>query len=386
MSSDRSDRTEPTISTNGLDAFLAAVDTPTAFTRQESARRLYASFREAAIPEMLPGSPQLVIALWRFARAVGQACGRLTDDETLESAFADLEPCPWTKALRPKLSPSQRALLRQDSTGAIAIAAHSEHGLPLLPPIYKPREAVELWCNVADVVFSDLLLSQMRDGPQVKALLLNVDAAPYCAISKYQILAFEDLIIDECQKVLVRHGERAAMVHFRNTYTLTRKESIALTRLARADALEYGRSSIEEDRAMMVAMLKDYLSRSKESLNMADEMRALKQLAQVQGLTRTEPEDRAAEFLGVIKSVSAKQDAALIPQVAEAFNVERADLEEAANATERVIDMSVDLQRATSDISDAVYTVIEHLPPPGAEHETLLEFDVAESDLPRKQR
>lgn len=42
---------------------------------------------------------------------------------------------------------------------------------------------------------------------------------------------------------------------------------------------------------------------------MDGEMKAAKQLAMIQGLTRTEPENQAAEFFDVVKRVATRQDA-----------------------------------------------------------------------------
>jgi len=81
-----------------------------------------------------------------------------------------------------------------------------------------------------------------------------------------------------------------------------------LMRLARADALAVGGSSVEEDRALMIAQLKDLIARAKEEMNSDRELKALKQLAAIQGLTRTEPEDRAMDFMRVIAAVASRQD------------------------------------------------------------------------------
>jgi len=313
----------PNIQTNGLDLFLEG-ERVRRYTPAESLERLKDAFRPPFPDEQ--DYPSLVIALWRWTRVVAQTFGRVTDDETLESALEDATPDPWVQELKPIPSPIQRALLRLDSTEILFKAAHME-GLPLLPPGYDENR-LALWCEAFESVAHDIRLVKAPNGPRTLLFLTNPRSAAQVGITAENILSFEELIIDEAQAAMVRHGERSTMNHFREKYGFSRREALSLVRLARADALIYGKSSIEEDRALMVAQLKDYLSRSQDSMNMADEMRALKELARVQGLTRSEPEDRAQEFLGVIKRVAGRQDAAMLsPHVAEQFDVDEEDLD-----------------------------------------------------------
>ena len=128
-------------------------------------------------------------------------------------------------------------------------------------------------------------------------------------VSAKAVYRLEELLVDQAQRVLFRHGERGVMDHFRERYGLSRRECLGLVRLARADAVQYGRSSVEDDRSLMVAQLKDYVDRARDASNLDGEMKGLRELARVQGLTRTEPEDKMSEFLGVVRRVSGRQDA-----------------------------------------------------------------------------
>jgi len=342
----------------------------------ESARRLREAFSEAAIGDDAL-SQYLVFALWRWSRAVATALGRCSEDETLELALSprDGEPCPWSRRIRPRLTPQQRGILRNASTGLLYKAA--TNGLSLLPPGSAGGAGhtdIELWCETFYEVAKDLMLRQQPRGLDVLACLTDPSRANRVAVTKEQVWACEELVIDEFQHLMIRFGEQKAQAHIRERYGISRREALELVRLAKADAYAYGKSSVEEDRAIMVRLLQDYLARAQGTMNMTDEMRALKQLAQVQGLTRSEPEDKAAEFLGVIKHISSKQDAHLaLPAVADAFNADRADVEE-------------EIQAGAGGVESVIPDEVPYLalpaaprPAPRTEKEAELEFDREET-------
>jgi hypothetical protein len=303
------DHDRPDISTDALDAFLAR---PILSARwlpfEEVARRLRIAFHgssEALGVHDPKLQPHLLLLLWRWSRAAAAALGRVGEDETLEDALADApRPNPWTERCIVKASPTQRALLRLDSTSTLGRFALVP-GLPLLPPA---DERIEEWCQAFDTVAHDLAFHRAPHGPDALAILAQPEHAQLVSFSAQNIMELEELLVEETVRVMVRHGERPLIDHMRDRYGLTRREAQALIRLGRADALKSNRSTVEDDRAMMVAMLKDALARARETMNMADQTRLLKELARVQGLTRSEPEDIGREFLGIVRSVGARQE------------------------------------------------------------------------------
>lgn len=327
------DSDRPAIRTQGLDDFLAAgdADAPRLLSSREALSVLRAAARGADADGLL-GDPtlsaRLVLCLWRWARAAASAVGRLSDDETLDAALSDEEPCPWTGRLVARPTPVQRALIRQGAT-SVLYRATAGTGIALLPP---RSTSAERWCEAFVSVADDLGLRRAARGPDCLRLLFDPALAPLVPVSYPSILRLEELLIDQAQGVLFRHGERGVMDHFREAYGLSRRECLGLVRLARADALQYGRSSVEDDRALMVAQIKDFVDRAREAMNLGDEMRGLRELARVQGLTRTEPEDRMSEFLGVVRRVSGRQDA--LQLVAAAADAVGAEPEEVAEETD----------------------------------------------------
>lgn len=303
------DHDRPDISTDALDAFLARpIQHARWFTFEEAARRLRDAFRSSseAVGVHEPRlQPHILMALWRWSRAAAAALGRVGEDETLEDALADApRPNPWTDRCVVKATPTQRALLRLDSTSILGRFA-MQTGLSLLPP---GDERIEDWCKAFDTVAHDLSFHRAPHGPDVLAILAQPEHAQLVTFTAQNVMELEELLVEETVRVMVRHGERPLIDHMRERYGLTRREAQALIRLGRADALKSNRSTVEDDRAMMVAMLKDALARARETMNMADQTRLLKELARVQGLTRSEPEDIGREFLGIVRSVGARQE------------------------------------------------------------------------------
>jgi hypothetical protein len=326
----------PKIRTPALDDFLASPpsDLPRYLTAAESLRSFRAIREEggelARDPDL---QPALRISLWRFARALAQAAGRLSEDETLEDALTDSRPDPWRERLVARPTPVQRALTRHGSATAV-FEALSGDGISLLPP----RDGrIAVWCALFERLGDDLMLRRACRGPDCLAVLTNPDLAVLVEVGPRAVEQVEELVVDQAQRVLVRHGERGVADHFRGAYGLSRREALGLVNLARADALKYGRSSVEDDRALMVAVLKDYLDRARESMNMGDEIRAIREMARVQGLTRTEPENVAAEFLGVVRRVSGRQEALqLAPAAAEALDIDEDDIREVEDLSKEI--------------------------------------------------
>jgi hypothetical protein len=161
------------------------------------------------------------------------------------------------------------------------------------------------------VVASSIGLLRL-DGGWLVEPLLHPKLVPMLHLKAEEVMDVEQQMVAEAQEVsLTLGGARGPILeHFRTMYGLGTKEASALMTLALHAMTRYT-AGTNTDRAWMVAYLQDYLRRSRNSLNMADEMRALKELSRVQGLTRTLPDDAAADFLSIVGKVAAAQDAAL---------------------------------------------------------------------------
>lgn len=296
------------VQTQALASFMGGA-IPRRFSPEERRQRLERAFRALSEDEFdMPeeeSHPERILVHWRIARGVALITGICAEDEPLDAA-TEIEPSPWYNSLPVRLTPAQQKLIRRQE--AAQVLGLASKGIPLLPGDDNEKGATHRWCEMACILANELGICNSDAGRAGLKGLLRAKTALHSGVTPKQVLALEELLIDEAQKSIVEYGERPTIEHFRNEYDFSRKEAIGLIRLARADALATGGSSVEEDRAIMVANLKDLIARCKQDMNSDREMKALKQLAAIQGLTRTEPEDRAADFMRVIAAVATRQD------------------------------------------------------------------------------
>jgi hypothetical protein len=294
----------PQIRTEAVDLYLSGRGALRVVTAAEHMAAIRQASRDPRVddPEVLAASR---LAAWRVVRSLAASLGLVAADETLEEALDGLvDPDPWFGRVVPRATVSQRAALRRGLGGPLADLV--AQGLTLLP---RGDEWDENWCEAAELVCQDVGVARGPHGGDVLMVLTYPLAARELALSPEDVYAVEELLVGQALRVLLRHGEAGVQDHFGEKYGLCRREANLLIRLARAEAMRNGRSTVEDDRALMVARLNDIAARARETLNVADELRALRELARVQGLTRTEPESVEQEFRSVIKSVSDRQDA-----------------------------------------------------------------------------
>lgn len=277
---------------------------------KERRTMLHGLFAEAARPKADAFDPQYkparIMVMWRIVRTTAIVKGLCSEDETLDTA-TELDPDPWTNPFMPILSAAAGVALRRARGNQLLRQHATAPGLPLLPPRADPP-ALERWCTAASIIAADLGVERSREGLLGLQGLLDPHQCARCDVSSAEVLAFEELLLQESLDILLEHGERAALKHFKIEYCFTHREATGLLRIVKTQALERSGSSIEEKRALQEMRLEDYISRSKDSLDMDGEMKGIKELAKIQGLTRTEPEDQAAEFFAVVKKVSKRQD------------------------------------------------------------------------------
>lgn len=258
-----------------------------------------------------------VVVCWRIARIMARVCGVCAEDELLDDT-TNLNPDPWLEGIRPVLNPLQIQLLRRQTSNCLLAVYGSENtrhegeGVPLLPS--KSVKHAERWVRAAEIIVRDTGMDCATACERGLQGMLDPETAVHCGVTRKQIVELEELMVSEAQRIIIDAGERPAVECFRRSYGFTRNEAVGLMRLARSEALRMDGSSIDENRAIMVAQLKDFVSRAKGALSLGEELRALKELAKVQGLTHTEPEDMMRDFLAIVNRVSSRQDREQLPE------------------------------------------------------------------------
>lgn len=312
-----------------------------AFLRGARLRRLQGSerrawlrelFAEGSLPDADPfdpdTKPQRIMVMWRLVRTTAIVKGLCAEDETLDTA-TELDPDPWTSPYKPiGMGTGSSPLRRSRATRLVRI--HSEgDGLPLLPP-RADVAGLDRWCTASAQVAADLGVERSREGLLGLQGLLDPHQCSRCDVRAAEVLAFEEMLLIESLDMLLDKGERAAIKHFREHYGFAHKEATGLLRVVKTQALERSAASIEEKRALMEMRYENMLGRYKETMDMDGELKASKELAKIQGLTRTEPENQAAEFFNVVRQVSARQDAELhSPETLRLLDGQRAEEVEA---------------------------------------------------------
>ncbi len=294
-----------------LDAFLSGgrIRRLQGLERRKFVQDFFAAGRPGpAADELIPDDhPLRIMVMYRLCRQTAVLKGLTAEDETLD-ATTELAPSPWITPFTPVgMLPSMAAAIRRAS-GHRLLTIHAEDGgIPLLPPRSHP-EQLDRWCRSAGIIAADLGIERTPTGLRGLRGLLDPAMCCKCDVTSGEVLGLEELIHTEMLDMLLDVGERATIKHFREEYGFARKEIIALIRVVKTMALERSAASIEEKRAMQEMRLEDFIGRAKNAMNMDDEMKGVKELAKIQGLTRTEPENQAAEFFDVIKRVSQRQD------------------------------------------------------------------------------
>lgn len=284
-----------------LDDFLSSAE-----ARTLGGKELRAFFRdlepEAHRPHAPPheSAPLRIMTMWRVVRVLGRITGLVAEDEMLNEA-TDILPDPWENPFKPRIgADSSLKVMRKNRTNT-ALQAWSA-GLPLLPPRNDP-DALERWCDAALVVVRELSIR----GDIVK-WFVDPRWAPYNDVNQTSVLWFEEMLLSEMMERVLDTSTKKAEEFYVKEYGLRRKEIQSAIKLAKSTVLMRSSESLEEKRAMRVAQLEGFIARARESMNMADELKALKQLVIVEGLNRTAPEDTAAEILGAMRKVAQIQE------------------------------------------------------------------------------
>jgi hypothetical protein len=304
---------QPDTDSPAIDAFLrgARLRRLQGSERRSAIRAVFAADMDAKADPFDPQSrPQRIMVMWRLARTTAIVAGLCAEDETLD-ASTELDPDPWTTPFLPIGAGTASAPLRRQRQSRLLRIMAEDGGLPLLPP-RSDAPRLERWCSAATIIAADLGVERSREGLLGLQGLLDPHQCARCDISSAHVLAFEEMILVESLDLLLDKGERAACKHFKEHYGFSHKEAVGLLRVVKTQALERSASSIEEKRALMEMRYENMLGRYKETMDMDGELKASKELAKIQGLTRTEPENQAAEFFNVIKMVSARQDNELL--------------------------------------------------------------------------
>ena len=123
----------------------------------------------------------------------------------------------------------------------------------------------------------------------------------------YELLAWEEILVQETLDRLTSRGQRETLLWLRNEHGFTPNEQAGLLKQAKALARELVENDVEDDKAFMLLRLEDYVRRCRENVNLRQEIVGLKAIAQIMGLGKIEPEDQNTEFLKIVRKLDASK-------------------------------------------------------------------------------
>lgn len=279
--------------------------------REEFVAELFATVRAIEAPRLPEANrPHRLLALYRIGRQLAMMVGLVSYDETLEDGLDTLDESFWTM-LHPIIPAGHKAVPLAGAATQMRRAwkqatEKEPAGLSILPP--SDYDAREKWCRVATTVARALGMERHHIAIQGTFRMLDVDGAGLCDIEGGELISFEESLIDMIMDLFLDKGERVVKRTLREEYGIGSKEAGGLLRLAKTVARRQTEGSMDEKRAIHERRLESFISRCKETLDMDGEMKALKELAKAQGLTRSAPEDREREFMEALRAVSMRQD------------------------------------------------------------------------------
>ncbi len=123
--------------------------------------------------------------------------------------------------------------------------------------------------------------------------------------SRPVLMFFEDNLIEQLKVLILKQSKTKTRNYMRDLLGLQVKEAGALIKLAIEEALRTDTEDLETKRMLAEGWLTDYIERSRECGDLNSEMKGLKELVKVQGLTRVEPENQMDIMVQAIASVAA---------------------------------------------------------------------------------
>ncbi len=317
--------------------------TPKSYNPEEEFRRAFweglERERRMLMAETLPHRTRIG---WRIVREMCRLKNIVSENELLVEALP-IEPDPWVEACPFNKPPNANDLADQkrymvplwDVVERICKNYNSpdmpgQAGLPLLPPAvpeehlssdgevseeYTPHEDTRLrsYLKAAERIVDHYSMEWRRnkagapeedpDGRAGAQPLLDPTICRVAWPTRAQIVYYETMIVEETISQC-EFGRKSASEYLSESYGLSEREIKSLISIAMTELRARQDTDIEEKRALMVHRLESFMDRSRNALDLNNEMKAMKVLAVVEGLTRTEPEDANQSFLETTERLS----------------------------------------------------------------------------------
>lgn len=246
-----------------------------------------------------------LVAVWRLTRHLAMLRRILPLEATLAET---LTVETWTKPF-PAASPQTAQFPIQ----AEVLRLLEEVPQALLPP--EGGRALEVFIEIVGLLAADLQMN--RGAPLAPWMgryglrgLSSPDTIGKVWPTPKAICDFEMLLVEAVTESLIEEGVVKARRELHETLGLREDEKASVMAMARRRAEQMvGQASLEENRAIASMRAEQALARAKDNLNLREEVNILKLISQLQGLTKSEPEDFNQNFRVMVENIAERRRA-----------------------------------------------------------------------------
>jgi hypothetical protein len=241
-------------------------------------------------------APRVVVA-WRLTRTFARILGLLYIDEYL----CEMAPEAW--GLSPQGDPNRVPYYHPARLKSIVY----DGNVGIRPP--NNDQYLVRWCDTLAHAAEELGINMgSKDFPDIGyhglRPLLNRDTARMAWPTREQLYMFEQILVEDTLQKMTDTSVADAREWVRSRYGVTAHEANEVIKLGRREGVAYAESTPEEDKALMVLRLEKLYSQAQIAYDTRAARGVLKDLALVQGITRTEienPFDNVVEVLGKVR-------------------------------------------------------------------------------------
>lgn len=264
--------------------------------------------------------PYRIQTAWRILRFQALVKGIIGQEDLL----ADIDTThsnPWNDGFTNVVHTDEGANLNQKRLGEVLkYVARTSHSL--LPPEavnigkgYKPKEDQALvdWIfaykSCADYLHvASGSFNQPRSGEYGIEGLYNPQLTRFLFPSQFQIIMFEEMLIDETINKLIRTETLDTRAYLIKSYGLSGQEAENLVAIARQHIAHKYSSDAANDKPLMLLRFENFLGRAKKAANLPLELKCLKEMATVMGLGKVQTNDYFSDVIDTVASVAKSQD------------------------------------------------------------------------------
>lgn len=238
----------------------------------------------------------------RIVREIARLKQVCYDNEPLCDLLEDPQFMGWVEPIDP---PEDMRGLR----GEEAWVARAQ--IPLLPPAPGSEWESTLpdYFKAFDLLYSRLGLHKLQDGRDGYVGLTDIEAYHRYWPSLEEILGWENSFLHAILAAVSQEGSLLARNTLRTKMGLRRWEEDIYFTVATQGAVELMSRTVEEDRAVMLLRLEDFIRRAKgEEGDMRAELAAMKLISDIQNLRSSKPADQASEMTDIVADVEKRAE------------------------------------------------------------------------------